>query len=272
MITVVAGGDSFIFGAELQDQINGGPSMSTYPALLVRDAGLEYICAAKSGNSNMGIARQTMNVCQAHNNKNLFVFVTWTFSCRYEFFFNQPPNQYGENWYSLTPWDTHETLDEILDIVEGNANISKHHTDHFDRLRETGLGNFSKIFYKNVGDNEVYETYTTLKEIVFLQNYLKAYNINYMFHCVDTNIFYNNDLTQQDINVKTLRAQIDMSKWFLFDPAIEGWDTTHPRGFYQWAIEGKYPVGTTHPLESAHADAAKLMKEKFNELVKKSVQ
>ena len=93
-----------------------------------------------------------------------------------------------------------------------------------------------------------------------------------MFHCVDTNIFYNNDLTQQDINVKTLRAQIDMSKWFLFDPAIGGWDTTHPRGFYQWAIEGKYPVGTTHPLESAHTDAAKLMKEKFNELVKKSVQ
>jgi hypothetical protein len=47
--------------------------------------------------------------------------------------------------------------------------------------------------------------------------------------------------------------------------------TTDPRGFYQWARENKYPVGTTHPLEAAHADAAKLMQEKFNELVKKSV-
>jgi len=268
---IIAGGDSFVFGAELQDQ-KGGPSMSTYPALLARDAGFEYICAAKSGYSNMGIARKTMNVCQAHHNKNLFVFVTWTFSCRYEFFFNQPPNKYDENWYNITPWDAHNTIDEIMDTVKGHDVVSKNHTTHFDRLRETGVGNFANLFYKIIGDNELYETYTTLKEIVLLQNYFKVYNIDYMFHCVDTNVFYNTPSTQLDVNIKTLRNQIDMDRWFLFDPATEEYNTTKSRGFYQWAIENKYPVGATHPLEEAHADAAQLMKDKFNELVKKSVQ
>ena len=48
--------------------------------------------------------------------------------------------------------------------------------------------------------------------------------------------------------------------------------TKEPRGFYQWAIENKYKIGTTHPLEEAHKDAAKLIEEKFNAMVKKFVQ
>ena len=37
-------------------------------------------------------------------------------------------------------------------------------------------------------------------------------------------------------------------------------------------MENKYPVGTTHPLEEAHQEAAKLIKEKFNELVTKPLE
>jgi hypothetical protein len=37
-------------------------------------------------------------------------------------------------------------------------------------------------------------------------------------------------------------------------------------------VENKYKVGVDgHPLEDAHKDAAELIKEKFNELVKKSI-
>jgi len=272
MITVVAGGDSFVFGAELKDQFGNLPSMSTYPALLTKDLNLDYICVAYSGNSNSGIARMTINACEQHKDKNLIAFVTWTFSSRYEFHFNYKVRNQSNNWYSLTPWDAHESLDEIKETIKSNNDILLNHMNHFNKLNSTGIGAFSKEFYKHVGDNEVYETYSSLKEIVFLQQYLKLNNIPYMFTCVDANIFNHSELTQTNLDIKNLRSQIDMDKWFLFDPAPEPFNTQTPRGFYQWAIENKYPVGTTHPLEPAHADAAKLMKEKFNEMVKKSVQ
>jgi hypothetical protein len=57
-------------------------------------------------------------------------------------------------------------------------------------------------------------------------------------------------------------------------PSGKGPDQTEsPRGFYQWAVENKYDCGKeNHPLEQAHQDAANLMKEQFNELVKKSLE
>jgi hypothetical protein len=70
-----------------------------------------------------------------------------------------------------------------------------------------------------------------------------------------------------------LNPKIHWDNWFLFPPATESWNTNEPRGFYQWAVENKYQCGIDrHPLEAAHRDAAALMKDKFNELVKKPLQ
>jgi hypothetical protein len=97
-------------------------------------------------------------------------------------------------------------------------------------------------------------------EIIELQQYLEHCQINYMFTCADNCIVTHN-------------PKINWDNWFLFPPAVEEWNTTTPRGFYQWAVENKYECGRdNHPLEQAHQDAANLMREKFNELVKKSVQ
>ena len=92
-----------------------------------------------------------------------------------------------------------------------------------------------------------------------------------MFTCADTSIFHNYTINNADFIIKSLYDQIDFNKWFLFPAGTHKGETMYPRGFYQWAVENKYPMGTTHPLEAAHQDAAKLMKEKFNELVKKSI-
>jgi hypothetical protein len=59
----------------------------------------------------------------------------------------------------------------------------------------------------------------------------------------------------------------------MFPPGVGANQTETPRGFYQWAVENKYPVGPeNHPLEQAHIDASKLMQEKFNDLVTKHLQ
>jgi hypothetical protein len=97
------------------------------------------------------------------------------------------------------------------------------------------------------------------KWIIGLQQYLKCHDIPYLFTCVDNCII-------------TANPEIDWDQWFWFPPGTEPNETLIPRGFYQWAAENKYSMGPQgHPLEDAHRDAALLIKEKFNELVKKSI-
>jgi hypothetical protein len=97
-------------------------------------------------------------------------------------------------------------------------------------------------------------------EIIQTQHYLENNKIGYLFTCADN-------------CVVTKNPKINWNNWFLF-PVIPntGWHKNEePRGFYQWALEHKYELAAKdkHPLEHAHIDAALLMKDKFNELVKK---
>jgi hypothetical protein len=102
-------------------------------------------------------------------------------------------------------------------------------------------------------DNEI----NSDKWIKALQQYLKFNNYPYLFTCVDNCIITDN-------------PEIDWNQWYLFPAGKEANETTTPRGFYQWAVENKYSIGPDgHPLEDAHKDAVTLIKEKFDELVKK---
>jgi hypothetical protein len=272
---LVAGGDSFIFGAELQDQING-PSLSTYPALLAKEHDIDYHCAAWSGNANNAISRMTIEACERFKSKNrpLLALVTWTFANRYEFRFNYNTKQRISPWYSINAWTTaHNVIDIQKEYKTENIFILNAQKQNIKLAQQTGVAEFAEMFFKHVGDSEYYEIYLALKEIVFLQNYFVTNNIPYLFIPAD-NCFYNhpNYYRQKDAYLDSLYNQINWNEWFFFEPGIRPNETQEPRGFYQWAIENKYPVGTTHPLEEAHAAAANLIKEKFNELVTKSLE
>jgi hypothetical protein len=96
-------------------------------------------------------------------------------------------------------------------------------------------------------------------DILELQQYLESHDIPYLFTCVDNCVVTNN-------------SRIKWDQWYLFPAGIEPGDTLQPRGFYQWAVENKYRIGVDgHPLEKAHEDAARLIKEKFNEVVEKII-
>jgi len=102
--------------------------------------------------------------------------------------------------------------------------------------------------------------YTSPKVILEFQQYCEYHQMPYLFTCVDNCLL---DL---------LDPKTNWDHWYLFPAGTESHDTKQPRGFYQWAVENKYSIGPEgHPLESAHHDAAELIKEKFNELVKKSI-
>jgi hypothetical protein len=149
-------------------------------------------------------------------------------------------------------------------------NIQK---EHIDTAKQTGISDFAKTFFKHVGDSEYYELYSSLKEMLFLQLYFKNNNIPYLFMPAD-NLYYKhpNYYRQKDEFIDSIYNQIDWTQWFFFEPGSKHNETQEPRGFYQWAVENKYPVGTTHPLEEAHFAAAELIKEKFDELVTKPLE
>lgn len=267
---LVAGGDSFIYGAELKDQLSG-PSMSTYPALLAKQNNMGYICAAWSGNANNAITRMTISTCEQLKEKKetIAALVTWTFVNRYEFRFNYNTRQKISPWYSINAWSVLDDLDKIeQEFKSKNEQTLYHQKQHTNTINQTGIAEFAKVFYAHVGNSEYYELYSSLKEMLFLEFYFKQNNIPYLFVAAD-NVFYEhpNYLRQQDVFIDAMYKQIDWNKWFFFDSGIKPNETKHPRGFYQWAVENKYQMGTTHPLEEAHAAAAELIKEKFNELV-----
>lgn len=103
--------------------------------------------------------------------------------------------------------------------------------------------------------------YTSSRVIQQFQEYCDYRQIPYLFTCVDNCL------------IELLNPKTNMDHWYLFPPGTNLHETQSPRGFYQWAVENKYTVGSEgHPLEQAHRDAAELIKEKFNELVKEYIQ
>jgi len=182
---LVAGGDSIIWGSELEDSPHGGPngySRKTFTALL---AGDNYICTAYPGIGNYEIASRARE--ELHKGIPKAVVICWT-------------------------WPSRDTV------------------------------------------------YTSPKVILEFQQYCEHHGVPYLFTCVDNCL------------IELLDPKTNMDRWYMFPPGINFGDTFTPRGFYQWAVENKYSIGSDgHPLEQAHNDAAELIKEKFNELVKKFI-
>ena len=264
---IVAGGDSFVYGSELADCV-GMESASTFPALLAMDG--TYICSAWPGAGNDAIARRVIDYCENITHEHLGVIVSWTFPGRYEFRFAYDTGQRTGSWYTITAWTEVDDIAIIKDeFVNQNDAIYQEHQRNIERAKTLGISDFAKNFYRNVGGSEYWEIYSSLKEIIYLQNYLKLKGIPYMFTCADNSLLYNHTVTNADASIRSLLKQLDMAHWFWFPPGSGANQTEQPRGFYQWARENKYPIGTTHPLEQAHSDAADLMKDKFNEMVTK---
>jgi len=270
---IVAGGDSFVYGAELKD-CAGKPSESTWPALLSKNINAEYTCVAESGNANNAIARQLMTACEARKHQDLFVIVQWTFTHRYEFRFNYNTQRRSSPWHSINLWDIVDDPASLKkEFVTFDSAVFDAHVNNKLMLDNSGLTDFAKTFYKHVGNNEYYETYTSLKEILFLQQYLEINKIPYLFAPADIYLENSDAYLRHsaDVTMQSIYNQIDWSRWYSFPCGTGADQTTTPRGFYQWAVENKYPIGTTHPLEPAHQAAANLIQEKFNELVTKSI-
>jgi len=248
MACLIAGGDSFTFGSELQgcyDENNVEvASPNSYASLIASEAKLDYQCVAFPGHSNDAISRTVIDTCNNTQDIEL-VIVCWTFPVRYEFRFNDELEQ-------ISVWNTFTSEREIKSQFNyQNDIVLQHHIDKFNRDEERGLNGFARTFFGHVGSSKIHETYNYLSNIVNLQNYLKLNDIPYLFLSVDQSIEECKYWCSKDSN-KRLLNQIDLSNWFWFPGNL---------GFYTWSLENKFPFGTTHPLEPAHSEAAELIYE-----------
>ena len=261
---IVAGGCSFIHGDELQDWDVKTGSASTWPALLSQDH--DYRLVAGGGWSNQGIARNVIN--EISQIGRCGVIVQWTFPARYEFKFNYDTGQRSGHWYNIAPWVVEDDdFDPSVYFFEVDHKQKTLQNKHNERARLTGVSDFAKTYFKHVGADMYWETYTTLKEILYLQMYLKQMSIPYMFTAADNCIMDNHIIQGGDPSIAAVYYSIDWEKFFWFPKGTHQGETVAPRGFYQWAVENKYPMYTTHPRESAHTAAAELIKDTFYDMV-----
>jgi len=141
------------------------------------------------------------------------------------------------NWTYIDRWD----------FVNDNLPIEK----QWNTIRPTSENktNFEKFYFKYIR-SELWNKWNSLKEIMLASNILQNKNIKFMMTCADNLIL--DDIYHTPSYVKNAQDEIkDNIIWF------DG------KGFNDWCTEHKFPRGkkNDHPLEEAHIAAFEYIKD-----------
>ena len=261
---VISGGDSFTFGAELDTTAPHIPSPHSWANLVAQRIGKQHINTARSGRSNSFIVRQVIHeVIEAEDrgidSSNIFVQVMWTFTNRHEFALAIEHDQWDSPWFGINPYTAEdESESDWFKRVDPNSR-------HYDMTRESlrrsykrnlknGIVDFAKNFVKTIQSTSLYDSYISANAVLQLQDFFSLRQIPYLFTYVDGYVL-NGIFTDAAHNpgskyLNSLRKRIAIDNWYRFPQC---------QGFLDWARENDYKFATSHPLESAHRDAADLV-------------
>jgi hypothetical protein len=222
MPTLLAAGCSFIFGNDLEDQHKMNPSNNTFPALLAQDLGLHYQCVAVPSSGSDSHVRCVIDYVDKDTK---LVIVGWSYATRFEFNFD------GHGWHSIRHIDYKP--DNLKKIIEP----------------------LHRQFYSNL--TLQYKWYHYVKNIVFLQQWLTAKGIPYLFCGMDPEF---SKKSIEDPTFQTLCDDIDFDNWFFWTNGKKN------LGFRNWSkemekIDKHYKISAFHPLEHAHRESFNLIKK-----------
>lgn len=272
---VISGGDSFTYGAELPDDSHG-PSKLSWANLVAEKFKARHVNVSSSGRSNSFIARRVIhNVISAlekYHPDEIFVQSMWTFVARREFkLFNGTLNdrmyKVDSEWLSLDPYTTtNEAESEWFKKVDPNTpnykNTKLSLENKYNLYKEAGVVDFGKSWYTIVSDED--DVYTSLKDILLLQEFLSNKNIKYFFTYVGYHTpkqLFDDQTNEYTTNIRKL---INHDNWFTFPGE---WDRSNYLGFNDWALINNYEYATSHPLEKGHSDAAELIYEHIKKIL-----
>lgn len=257
----VTGGCSFTYGSELSDSGSSKHSEKSWAHGLYRNHTVttNFVCAAKPGLGNQGIARRVFNAV-ANAGPVECVVVMWTFLSRYDWAMPRHRSLEDTRWTTISPWDTDTGNEEAFRTLTGSEVQQEEWKTRRQEFIDSGVRDLAEAVYRH-GANQYHETYLSWKSIIWLQNILEKKKIPYMFTLADNSLFYQEfeQHKDQDGLMSALHSEIDFTKWFFFGERC--------MGFNQWALLNEYERGTTHPLDKAHEDAIMLMQPEFDKII-----
>ena len=120
----ITGGCSFTLGNELSDDVDGiTPSKRSWAYQLMRNSAKvmhdDYICVAKGGAGNSGIARRVFNAVANIKKDISCVVVMWSFLSRYDWAMPRHKNLEDTRWATISPWDTKMANEERHNALAG---------------------------------------------------------------------------------------------------------------------------------------------------------
>tara|TARA_Y100001970_G_scaffold294371_1_gene452033 strand:+ start:60399 stop:61148 length:750 start_codon:yes stop_codon:yes gene_type:complete len=238
-VNIVSFGDSFTFGNELPGD-NPGPSKVTWAGKIADKINCNYECRAEGGNSNSAITRSVIDwLAHKEESNDSMAMIMWTFPGRYEYMFN-----HDNAWHNVTPWEADPNIDVLKKQYKNfDEETYKENKEKLEKIKGTPIEFHAKSHFEHIDSHE-YASFMAMKEILLTQNTLHYYNVPYMCCFAHNSIF---NLSPGNTLIYSL---LDQSRWFQFD---------NNQGFMQWAEAQGFKFGSTHPLEDAHEEAAKLM-------------
>lgn len=269
---VISGGDSFTFGAEIDDFSDSYiPHEKSWANQVAQKIGKTHINVARSGRSNSFIVRHIIHqLAKIDLTKNkVFVQVMWTFTNRNEFAIGMPTGEYDSPWAALTPFSH-------IDETESNwfKNTSKSLStwefvykslkNRYEKDRQIGLVDFASQYNRLIQSAPLNDSYTSVKEVLLLQSFLENKKIPYIFTYVNRfvmeGLFHDAKRNPGGEYLNTARSLIKKENWYRFPGNFKfPGNVQEYVGFDDWARYSRYEYATSHPREPAHTDAADLI-------------
>lgn len=223
---IVSFGDSFIFGSELKDNINGDKSWVGQAATQL---GVEYETLSVPGCGNENITKQILTYFSNNPSDNVLAVINWTWGARWDFYISEI-----EQWTTIGLSCVPSKLAPLVGLDEAEKVL--------------------EFYNKYTGRSILWDRFKTLQTIYNSQQFLKSLNVpsiqTYMDYEMWDTKWHAPDYIKTLQNLTKESLQNFEGQNFLDWSRKHGFQITDP-----WL----------HPLEDAHLAACELWIETYRQ-------
>ena len=220
--TIVSFGDSFVFGSELANNADGSKA---WAATIAKELGCNYHTSSVPGCGNDHIARQIYSWFSKNSAHDTLAVINWTWMCRWDFYIVE-----HETWITLGPTCVPAKLKGLVD--------------------QTNAEEIVEFYKQRANSSLLWNKIRNLQTIWATQCYMEKKGIQSVQTYMDYEMF--------DTKCNAPDYVQELQKFILPELKLFA-----GKNFVDWSHANNYPVTIEgmHPLESAHAAAAKYWKE-----------
>lgn len=216
-IKIVSFGDSFVYGSELEDNVDGHRA---WPGRIAADLGCDYETRAIPGCGNDAIARQVVEYFATNHSHNTLAVINWTWALRWDFYVVST-----ESWVTLGPTCVPSKLHQHMNQADSRAVLD--------------------VYEKFTGHSSTWEKWRSLNSMFVTQQFLRQRGITSIETYMDP------ELVDSDQHAPAYsQALLDLTR-----PSLRTWDGMTFLEWCRHHDYPITQPGL-HPLEQAHSAAA----------------